>query len=90
MASLEGCVHQFCYFDDIGSSSTTELTINWNASLSWVSSFTADQEVGGRVGENDCPTARTTAAAPGATALRGPRAVRGHRAHPRTGDAARA
>ena len=36
-----GCAAQFCYIDDIGSWSTNEITINWNAPLSWVSSFIA-------------------------------------------------
>ena len=40
----QGCAPQFCYIDDIGSWSTNELTINWNAPLSWVSSFVADQD----------------------------------------------
>jgi endoglucanase len=34
-----GCAAQFCYIDDIGSWSTNEITVNWNAPLSWVSSF---------------------------------------------------
>jgi endoglucanase len=38
-----GCAAQFCYIDDIGSWSTNEITVNWNAPLSWVSSFLADQ-----------------------------------------------
>ncbi|WP_459644380.1 glycoside hydrolase family 9 protein [Kineococcus sp. NUM-3379] len=42
----DGCVAQFCYVDDIGSWSTNELTINWNAPLSWVASFIADQDNG--------------------------------------------
>ncbi|HYI53131.1 MAG TPA: glycoside hydrolase family 9 protein, partial [Microlunatus sp.] len=33
-AKLAGCVQQLCYIDDIGSWSTNELTINWNAPLS--------------------------------------------------------
>jgi endoglucanase len=37
-----GCAAQFCYIDDIGSWSTNEITINWNAPLSWVASFLAD------------------------------------------------
>ena len=41
-AKLTGCVQQFCYIDDIGSWSTNELTINWNAPLSWMGSFLAD------------------------------------------------
>jgi endoglucanase len=38
-----GCAAQFCYIDHIGSWSTNEITVNWNAPLSWVSSFLADQ-----------------------------------------------
>ena len=41
-----GCAAQFCYIDDIGSWSTNEITINWNAPLSWVASFLADQDSG--------------------------------------------
>ena len=41
-----GCAAQFCYVDDIGSWSTNEITINWNAPMSWVSSFVADQDDG--------------------------------------------
>ncbi len=41
-AKLTGCIQQFCYIDDIGSWSTNELTINWNAPLSWMGSFLAD------------------------------------------------
>jgi endoglucanase len=42
---LQGCKPQFCYVDDIDSWSTNELTINWNSTLAWVSSFVADQAV---------------------------------------------
>jgi endoglucanase len=42
-ARLRGCKPQLCYMDDIMSWSTNELTINWNSSLAWVSSFVADQ-----------------------------------------------
>ena len=42
-AALKGCKPQLCYIDDIKSWSTNELTINWNSSLAWVSSFAADQ-----------------------------------------------
>jgi endoglucanase len=47
---LRDCVPrpQFCYIDDINSWSTNEITINWNAALSWVASFVADQEDGGK------------------------------------------
>ena len=42
-SKLTGCKPQFCYIDDIESSSTNELTINWNAPLSWIAAFLADQ-----------------------------------------------
>ncbi|WP_432520857.1 glycoside hydrolase family 9 protein [Kineococcus sp. SYSU DK006] len=42
----DGCAPQFCYVDDIGSWSTNEITINWNAPLAWVASFVADQDAG--------------------------------------------
>jgi len=44
---LQGCLAQFCYIDDINSFATNELTINWNAPLTWVASFLADQRDGG-------------------------------------------
>ena len=43
---LQGCAPQFCYIDDIESWSTNEITINWNAPLSWVAAFVADQDAG--------------------------------------------
>ena len=43
---------QFCYLDDIESWSTNEVAINWNAVLSWVASFAADQ---GGPDDNDGP-----------------------------------
>lgn len=39
---LQGCAPQTCYLDDMGSWSTNELTINWNAPLVYVASFLAD------------------------------------------------
>ncbi|WP_432570041.1 glycoside hydrolase family 9 protein [Kineococcus sp. SYSU DK005] len=47
----DGCAAQFCYVDDIGSWSTNEITINWNAPLAWVASFIADQDAGRDPGE---------------------------------------
>ncbi|UPT20756.1 glycosyl hydrolase family 5 [Thermobifida alba] len=46
-ATLTGCAPQMCYIDDIESWATNELTINWNAPLSWVASFVADQDDAG-------------------------------------------
>jgi endoglucanase len=43
---LTGCLHQWCYIDDIGSWSTNELTINWNAPTVWVANFMADLDDG--------------------------------------------
>ena len=43
---LGGCAAQLCYVDDIGSWSTNEITINWNAPLSWLASFAADLDRG--------------------------------------------
>ncbi len=42
-SKLQGCVGQFCYIDDIQSWSTNEHTINWNAALTRMASFVADQ-----------------------------------------------
>jgi endoglucanase len=42
-AKLKGCVGQFCYIDDIQSWSTNETAINWNAALTRMASFVADQ-----------------------------------------------
>ncbi len=42
-AKLTGCTGQFCYIDDIHSWSTNEITINWNAALTWMASYAADQ-----------------------------------------------
>ena len=42
----DGCAAQLCYVDDIGSWSTNELTINWQAPTGWVASFLADLDDG--------------------------------------------
>ena len=42
----DGCAPQFCYIDDIGSWATNEITLNWNAPMSWASSFVADLDRG--------------------------------------------
>lgn len=56
---LQGCAPQFCYIDDIESWSTNELTINWNAPLSWVSAFVADQNDGRYDPHGTCAVAYT-------------------------------
>ena len=45
---LTGCAPAMCYIDDIGSWSTNEITINWNAPLAWVASYVDD--LGGGAG----------------------------------------
>lgn len=42
-SKLQGCVGQFCFIDDIQSWSTNEHTINWNAALTRMAAFVADQ-----------------------------------------------
>ncbi|KDN87519.1 glycoside hydrolase family 9 protein [Kitasatospora cheerisanensis] len=42
-AQLAGCAPAACYLDDIGSYSTNEVAINWNASLAWLSAFAAER-----------------------------------------------
>ncbi|MEU8178159.1 glycoside hydrolase family 9 protein [Microbispora hainanensis] len=59
-AKLTGCVAQFCYIDDIGSWATNELTINWNAPLSWISAFIADQGDGAVKAPAGCKVTYTT------------------------------
>ncbi|GAA3849873.1 glycoside hydrolase family 9 protein [Streptomyces sedi] len=39
---LQGCAPAMCYVDDIESYSTNEITINWNAPLAWIASYTDD------------------------------------------------
>ncbi|MDN4481307.1 glycoside hydrolase family 9 protein [Demequina muriae] len=39
----QDCAPQLCYVDHIQSWSTNEITVNWNAALSWVASWMADQ-----------------------------------------------
>ncbi|WP_030192668.1 glycoside hydrolase family 9 protein [Streptomyces sp. NRRL S-87] len=40
---LQGCAPAACYVDDIGSYSTNEVAVNWNASLAWLSAFAAER-----------------------------------------------
>jgi endoglucanase len=42
-AQLTGCAPARCYVDDIGSYSTNEVAINWNAPLAWLAAFAADR-----------------------------------------------
>ncbi|MBV6702497.1 glycoside hydrolase family 9 protein [Kitasatospora aureofaciens] len=45
-AQLQGCAPAACYVDDIGSYSTNEVAINWNASLAWLAAFAAERRSG--------------------------------------------
>ncbi|MBI0297093.1 glycoside hydrolase family 9 protein [Streptomyces sp. PRKS01-29] len=40
---LPGCAPAACYIDDIGSYSTNEVAINWNAPLAWLAAFAAER-----------------------------------------------
>jgi len=40
---LRGCSPAKCYIDDIGSYSTNEVAINWNAPLAWLATFAAER-----------------------------------------------
>lgn len=40
---LGGCKPAACYIDDIGSYSTNEVAINWNAPLAWLAAFAAER-----------------------------------------------
>ncbi|AXI80454.1 glycoside hydrolase family 9 protein [Peterkaempfera bronchialis] len=48
---LVGCKPAACYIDDMGSYSTNEVAINWNAPLAWLAAFAAD-----RTGSGPGPT----------------------------------
>ncbi|GLU48585.1 glycoside hydrolase family 9 protein [Nocardiopsis ansamitocini] len=72
---LTGCAPQTCYLDDIHSWSTNELTINWNAPLSWIASFIADQGQGGDDPGSGDTTAPTVPGAPVASGITGQGAV---------------
>jgi endoglucanase len=40
---LSGCAPAACFIDDIGSYSTNEVAINWNAPLAWLAAFAAER-----------------------------------------------
>ncbi|MGW1498827.1 glycoside hydrolase family 9 protein [Streptomyces mirabilis] len=44
---LPGCAPQACYIDDIGSYSTNEVAINWNAPLAWLAAYAAEDDCAG-------------------------------------------
>ncbi|MFI8825490.1 glycoside hydrolase family 9 protein [Streptomyces sp. NPDC053431] len=44
---LAGCAPAACYVDDIGSYSTNEVAINWNAPLAWLSAYAAERTSAG-------------------------------------------
>jgi endoglucanase len=41
---LSGCKPAACYIDDIGSYSTNEVTVNWNAPLAWLAAYAAERD----------------------------------------------
>lgn len=46
-AKLPGCAPAACYIDDIGSYSTNEVAVNWNAPLAWLAAYAAEGESSG-------------------------------------------
>lgn len=42
-AQRKDCIFQKCYLDDLGAYSVNEVAINWNASLTWVAAYFAQQ-----------------------------------------------
>ncbi|MFE4825938.1 glycoside hydrolase family 9 protein [Streptomyces sp. NPDC056672] len=53
---LSGCAPAACYIDDIGSYSTNEVAVNWNAPLAWLTQFAAETpggDDGGDGGDGD-------------------------------------
>ncbi|MFI1172884.1 glycoside hydrolase family 9 protein [Streptomyces melanogenes] len=40
---LPGCAPAACYVDDIGSYSTNEVAVNWNAPLAWLAAYAAER-----------------------------------------------
>ncbi|WP_329126296.1 glycoside hydrolase family 9 protein [Streptomyces sp. NBC_01465] len=44
---LPGCAPAACYIDDIGSYSTNEVAVNWNAPLAWLSAYAAERTTTG-------------------------------------------
>jgi endoglucanase len=40
---LAGCAPAACYIDDIGSYSTNEVAVNWNAPLAWLAAYAAER-----------------------------------------------
>ncbi|MFE1459140.1 glycoside hydrolase family 9 protein [Streptomyces sp. NPDC058735] len=40
---LAGCAPATCYLDDIGSYSTNEVAVNWNAPLAWLAAYAAER-----------------------------------------------
>ncbi|MEU8620529.1 glycoside hydrolase family 9 protein [Streptomyces sp. NPDC048623] len=44
---LAGCAPAACYIDDIGSYSTNEVAVNWNAPLAWLAAYAAERPSGG-------------------------------------------
>ncbi|MFJ8001053.1 glycoside hydrolase family 9 protein [Streptomyces sp. NPDC096310] len=44
---LAGCAPAACYIDDIGSYSTNEVAVNWNAPLVWLAAYAAEPSAAG-------------------------------------------
>ncbi|MFE1958906.1 glycoside hydrolase family 9 protein [Streptomyces sp. NPDC059479] len=57
---LAGCKPAACYIDDIGSYSTNEVAVNWNAPLAWLTQFAAETTGGGGDDGGDPPASGCT------------------------------
>ncbi|MFI2735469.1 glycoside hydrolase family 9 protein [Streptomyces sp. NPDC018711] len=56
---LAGCAPAACYVDDIGSYSTNEVAINWNAPLAWLAAYTAERSATGEQPVSACAVTYT-------------------------------
>ncbi|MFD3515497.1 glycoside hydrolase family 9 protein [Streptomyces sp. NPDC058657] len=51
---LAGCAPAACYIDDIGSYSTNEVAVNWNAPLAWLAAYAAERTTTGEPPAGAC------------------------------------
>ncbi|MGW7417902.1 glycoside hydrolase family 9 protein [Streptomyces sp. NPDC054863] len=54
---LSGCAPAACYIDDIGSYSTNEVAVNWNAPLAWLAAYAAERTSTGEPPTGACSVA---------------------------------
>lgn len=56
---LAGCAPAACYVDDIGSYSTNEVAVNWNAPLAWLAAYAAERTSTGEQPTTACAVTYT-------------------------------